>query len=335
MTFQNRHNVIIEKVGTGADPIISEFKPDSRDSGQINDPPANDTMSRGLRLVDIDVVFFNEGLRSYRHVSFLRGTVRRWVAGALDFVYDNNANATGRTNLRYPRGMYMQETTLRNTGNGNGYAYIGVGRDYCFKGCDIRYNGSNHTQGNTHLILRLYGSHHVLRYNRFFMESSPPTPSACGTVCSFLSLSGTTDETWQSHDRLGPNDAGFKHSYGGEYCFMHANQVYDTGSAVCNGISSTGGNPFESDAPNALTWPELMGWEDNVFANLSPLALLIENLEAKGRWVASRNNRKQNGTVVSTSTGAPNWAASPPDFVTYNGPYLISDTNNRPVPTSF
>jgi hypothetical protein len=334
LEFQNHHNISVEKTGTGADPRISSFRPDSR----LPTPGTQfDTRSRHIRLVGLDIGHMTDGLRGHEYVGVIGGTLRRWTGAPLQYDWERTDN-TGRSNIRYPRGVFLQSIELRNEGADNGYVYIGTLRGFHMRDTLVRYDGTQGGNAGTHLMLRLYGTQMSIRNNLYFAAAPPSPASNCGTVTSFLSLPGPTDDVWRDDDLMGPIGSANPinlYGYFGSSQFMQRNQIYDSGSFVCNAIASNGGNPFEHASPSARVRPRLVGYEDNVFGNVSRIALASEVIESRGRWGFSRNNRRSlgAGAFVDASTGSPNWASN--DSTTFNGPYLIETTNSRPVPSTF
>lgn len=334
LQFQNHHNISVEKTGTGADPRIGVFQPDSR---WPTPGVQYDTRSRHIRLVGLDISQMADGLRGHEYVGVIGGTLRRWTAAPQHYDWERT-DATGRSNIRYPRGVFLQGLELRNEGADNGYVYIGTLRGFHMRDTLVRYDGTQGGSAGTHLMLRLYGTQMSIRNNLYFAVAQPSPASHCGTVTSFLSLAGPNDDVWRSDDLLGPinsSDPATMYGYFGSSQFLHRNQIYDTGSFVCNAIASNGGNPFEHASPNARVRPRLVGYEDNVFGNVARIGLTLEVFESRGRWGFSRNNRRALGTgaYVDASTGSPNWASN--DSTTFNGPYLIETANTRPVPSAF
>ena len=334
LTFQNHHNIVLEKTGTGADPKIAAFTPDSR---RPTPGKTFDTRSRHLRLVNIDVTHLIDGLRGYEYVGIIGGTLRRWTAAPLHYDWERT-DETGRSNIRYPRGIFLQSTELRNERSENGYNYIGTLRGLHIRDTRVLYDGTQGGSVGTHRMLRLYGTHMSIRHNLYMSIAAPAPPSNCGNITSFLSLSGPRDDAWGDDDRVAPAGSTSRIDFNGYHArsmFLQRNQIYDKGSFVCNAIATSGGHPLEHDSPEARVRPRLIGFEDNVFGDVSPLALLIKNFELRGYWTFSRNNRGALGTgdYVGASTQPPNWELKDSD--TFNGPYLIETENSRPLPSNF
>jgi hypothetical protein len=321
------HNIVFEKTGVGADPMISAFSPDGR--SKFSATRSMEYRAAHIRLVNIDIGNFSEGQRGFDYVGIIGGVVRRYSHGGQTFLWHEGSDII-RSNVRFPRGLFLQDTEVRSTSAGSGYVIFG--NFHGFHARNTRFvqaeNGST-----TWAMLRIYGSHFTLRNNLWHLNVDGGGSN--GTVTSLLALDGTVETRWRDDDLVGPvtsSNNGDRYGYISEKQIVQHNQIYGDGSYVTNGIASVGGgNP----SGTRLVRPRLIGWEDNVFYPSGNVARTIQTGEVYGQHGFWRNNRRAmgTGTHVSASAGAPNRTVG--DNVTYNGPVLIENENSRPVPRAF
>lgn len=321
------HNIVFEKIGNGADPAISTFSPDGR--SKFSATRQTEFRAAHIRLVNIDIANISEGQRGFDYVGVIGGIVRQYTYGGQSFLWHEGSNIL-RSNVRYARGFFLQDTEVRSTRAGSGYVIFGN-----FHGFHAKNTRFVHAENGTTTwaMLRIYGSHFSLRNNLWHM--SVDGGSSNGTVTSLLALDGRLETRWRDDDTVGPiNGANNSDRYGyiSEKQIVQNNQIYSEGSFVANGIASVGGgNPSGAQ----LVRPRLIGWEDNVFFQSGNVARLIQSGEVYGQHVFWRNNRRAlgRGSYVSATSGAPNRNVG--DNVTYNGPHLIENENSRPLPRAF
>lgn len=321
------HNVIIEKVGTGADPRISVLSPDGR--SKFSATRQFEPRGSHLRLVNVDIGEFMEGQRGFDYVGVIGGVVRRYTYGGQD-VFWHEGTAVTKSNVRYSRGFFLEGTEIRSSAAGSGYVIFGN-----FRGLNVRDTRIVHLENGptSWAMLRLYGSYYQFRNNLW--TSPTDGGSGNGILTSFMSMGGRSETRWRDDDAPGPissSDNSEKYGYVGEKQIVQNNQMYDANSFFTNAIASVGGgNPVGA----MLVRPRLVGWEDNVFFPAAPVARLIQHAELRGRHAFWRNNRTQMGTgsFISAVSIAPN--ASVGDLTTYNGPHLVEQQNSRPSPSPF
>jgi len=322
-----RHNIVIEKVGAGADPMIGTFSPDGR--SKFSATQMFESRAAHIRLVNVDIGHLIESQRGFDYVGIIGGLVRRYSFGGQRFLWHEGSDIM-RSNVRYSRGLFLQDTELRSTTAENGYVMFAI-----MRGLHARNTRFVHAENgpHTYAMLRVYGPNMTFRNNLWFSQADGG--AANGTVISMLSLDGPTPVTWRADDTVGPvtgttNDLAY--GYMSERQIMQHNQLYDSGSFLTNGVSSVGGgNP----SPGRTVHGRLSGWEDNVFWPSGDVARSIQNGELGGQHIFWRNNRRDMGagTHVPAVSGAPNASVGAPRV--FNGPYMIETTNTRPVPSAF
>jgi hypothetical protein len=322
-----RHNIIFEKVGSGANPRIASFSPDGRSKWDA--VALSEFRAAHIRTINIDIDHITEGQRGFDFVGIVGGLVRRYSSGGQAYLWQEGTSIT-RSNVRYARGFFLEGVEMHSTSDGGGFVIFGV-----FKGFYARNTRFIHTQNGptTYLMIRIYGAEHVLR--NCFWRCDVNGGTSNGTLIGQLALDGETPVEWRDDDLVGPVDGttnSQKYGYIAAKQVMHHNQAYDAGSFLTNAVASVGGgNPSGS----LKVYPRLIGWEDNVFHPSGAIAQTIQNLQLFGQYCYARNNRKAmgSGDYVTTSNNAPN--AGVGDHVTYHGPYFIETVNTRPVPTPF
>jgi len=321
------HNVVFEKAGSGADPQISTFSPDGR--SKFNATQQTERRASHIRLLNIDVGNFTEGQRGFDYVGVIGGTMRRFSGGGQRFLW-SEGNEINRSNVRYARGLFLQDTEVRSAVGGNGFIMFGT-----FNGLHARNTRFVHMENGptTYLMLRVYGSNFTFRNNFWFSQANGG--SANGTLIGMLALDGQSPTQWRSDDTVGPiGSTANSQAYGyiSEKQILQNNQMYASGSFLTNAIASIGGgNPSGANK----VYPRLIGMEDNFFFPAGNVALTIQNGELYGQYVFSRNNRRDmgRGSYISANTAAPNRNVG--DQTTFNGPVLNESANSRPVPSNF
>lgn len=321
-----RHNIVFEKVGTGADPRIASFSPDGR--SKFDATRQSEYRASHIRLVNIDVGHFFSGQRGYDYVGIIGGVVRRFSDGGQAFLWHEGSEIV-KSNVRFPRGLFLQDTEMRNSGD-DGFIMFGT-----FNGLHARNTRFVHASNgsNTYLMLRVYGSNFTFRNNLWFSQVNGGP--ANGTVIGMLAVAGRTPVQWREDDLVGPLSASSSsqnYGYISEKQILQNNQIYAEGSFLTNAIASVGGgNPSGTN----LVYPRLIGMEDNVFFPSGNVAITIQNGELYGQYMFWRNNRKSmgSGAYIPANTAPPNRNVG--DNTTYNGPVLNESANSRPVPSRF
>lgn len=322
------HNIVFEKTGAGADPRISSFSPDGR--SKFSATQMLEFRAAHIRLINIDMEHFGEGQRGFDYVGVIGGTVRRYSSGGQSNLW-HEGNGITRSNVRYARGLFLQDTELRSTASEYGYIIIGA-----FNGLHARNTRFVHAENGptTYRMLRLYGSNSTFRNNLWI--SQVDGGSGNGLTIGLYGIEGQTPVQWRTDDTVGPvsgtvNNSN-KYGYISDKSILQHNQFYAAGSYLTNAIASMGGGNYED---NKLIFPRLIGMEDNVFFPPGNVALLVQSGELLGQYVFWRNNRRDmgQGSYISANTGPPNQSAG--DNTTFNGPHLIENQNSRPITTGF
>jgi hypothetical protein len=322
-----RHNVSFEKTGSGSDPRVSTFSPNGRSKWTATSE--FEYRAAHIRLVGIDFDNFSEGQRGFDYVGVIGGRMRRFSPGGQGFLW-HEGERIHRSNTRFARGLFLQDTEANNIGSGNGFIMFFTVRGLYAQ--NTRFVGVENGT-TTWLMLRVYGSYFSFRNNLWFLGIDGG--AANGTTLSMLALDGVNETVWRDDDTVGPlgsNNNGAKYGYIGEKQISQHNQYYAEGSYLTNGIVSTGGNP----SGDRRVRPRLVGWEDDVWYPSSAVSRGI-GTALGGNYVFWRNNTRDlgAGSYIDPSTFPPNNIQGVTDTVTYHGPYLLESANSRPVPSGF
>lgn len=324
------HNIVFEKTGTGADPIISNFSPDGR--SKFSATRQSEFRAAHIRLVNIDIGHFMEGQRGFDYVGVVGGIVRRYSDGGQSNLW-HEGNDINRSNVRYSRGLFLQDTEVRSTAAGYGYIIIGT-----FNGLHAKNTRFVHAENGptTYRMLRIYGANSTFRNNLWFSQVNGG--AANGLTIGLYGIRGQGPIPWRTDDAVGPIMATSNSQSYGYICeksILQNNQMYAAGSFLTNGTVAMGGGNFEE---GLLIFPRLVGMEDNVYfpaSTISQLGDLANSGGTSGQYVFWRNNRKDmgRGSYISANPDPPNRIAG--DLTTFNGPYLLESQNTRPVPSNF
>lgn len=329
LEISGRHNISIEKTGSGSDPRIGTFSPEARSKWSAG--AEFEFRSAHIRLVDIDIARFTESQRGFDYVGVIGGRMRSFSWGAQD-VFWHEGSREARSNARFSHGFFLQGTEANNL-DGNGYVLFGV-----FNGLyaqDTRFVASIPAQGGqgSWSMLRLYGTNFVFRNNLWISEYFS---SVNHTTMSLLAVSGRTETRWRDDNMVGPLDSpnrSDKYGLVQEKSILQNNQFFSEGSYLTSGVASTGGNP----SGDMLVRLRLVGWEDNVWYPEDQISNgpSATRGELSGQHLFWRNNRKNlgNGDFIDAVTSPPNLSVG--DTTTFHGPYLIETENSRPRPTPF
>lgn len=316
--LRERHNIIISKTGAGADPIVSEFRPDGRNV--INAPEASWSLSRGNRTLDIDVGVFAEGGVQFIHCGVVRGRCRTFREGIKDFYYDNDTfNADTRSSVRRARGLFLWRCGVMETGSSN-YVMIGGARHRHIADVDFVMT----TSVGSVAVLRLYD--HESSYRHFRTSNIVQN----GGMQTWFSMLGYGDiGTYPSYNPVAYNDQIGQAATQTKIHSVPRKFVLDSfvagqvGQPWPNGPGSVGG-------PTNEAWlSEMFALENATVALNSPPSFgVTSSITMTGRHHAIRNFKYANGPDVAVSQ------SDGPDAA-YNGPRIVESTNTRPVPSAF
>jgi hypothetical protein len=309
------HNVLFSKTGSGADPIIGTFAPETRDlSTSVLTPSAN------IRIQDIDCALFRTSIIGYRYCGAVRGRVRTFENGSFEWYYDNVATtANERENIRWPRGTFFWDIGEINPLSGAQYIMIAGFRVLCAHGVDFHKNQvvANHA-------LRNFGLSHNYRHCRI--------RASVASASLVKHQAGRGTDLWNDFDQVG-TITGPKYRY--EYPsskFVMAQMVYHApGSTIPDICVSAGAENADPDGPIGTI--ELAAFSDSVSAQDAWQLVAGLDTQMNGRILSTRNIRLNNGTGAYVTQSANSYITNvPPSF---QGPYLYETVNTRPVPTPF
>lgn len=310
------HNILFSKVGSGADPRIARFAPESRGNSSTVLTPA-----RNIRIMDIDCEEFFVSIIGIRYCGAIRGRVRTFGNDAPAYYYDQpDADTAGeRENLRYPRGVFLWDTGELNPPSGTNYNMITALRNFFAYGVDFHKNGLS---GNH--CLRNSGTIHVHRHCR--LRSSVSAAS----LIKIQAGSGTTP--WGAEDQYGTiTGTKSRYAYPTNYIVFQNNVYHATGSTIPD--ICMGAGPENNDPGGDLGAVEYVAFSDSVSAQNAWQLVAGLDVQVNGRNLGTRNIRLNNGTGAYVTQSAGSYPNNIPGG--WDGPYLYETASTRPVPSAF
>jgi len=324
------HNVIFAKTGSGADPIISTFRPDSRNYG------TSITRAAAIRTYNVDVGAFDDGGVGFDHCSVVNGRCRTILSlGAVSSFYFNDRCASGTlaeaNSIRRPRGFLLWNCgEITNTGTGGSYVLIGVASGGGMYGVDLHRTAN--PASNEHVHRGIYDQFPV-RYTRFRASVATQTWSKMNGLEVYGSTNGNQPDLWTSYDyKVGDYSIGATngiYGYPGHLCFNHACQFGASGDTNVSGIA--GPEPQNNDIDGTYEGLDLCGFE-NCWGYRTTSVSTDDEVHYGGRNLFVRNFKRNMGAGTDVSASTHNLTKVPPGWSTG---YLNETTNTRPVPTAF
>lgn len=317
--LREKHNIIISKTGTGADPRIGAFLPDGRWS--IDAPEESWVLTRGVRTLDIDVGVFDEGGPQALHVGVIRGRCRTFTGGSMEYFYDHNAPTNNaRSSIRQTVGMFFWDCGEIVRGASN-YVMIGFAGHRHIIGCDLHMDTP---AGASVSVMRTYDHESSIRHCHFrnsTQDGQMQTWIAMIGMSGGLSYPDYVAIPWQA--QIGASDgSGFLKVINRKHCvhnciFGRPADPWPNAAAAIGGTANT-------------SWiSELYGIEDSFINKNEPTNYgQNQNVVTAGHYHFRRNVKYATGGDLSLTT-------TPPIDPAWNGPYLIETNNSRPVPTTF
>jgi hypothetical protein len=323
-----RHNIIIEKTGSGADPRIGTFTPDGR--SKFDAVALAEYRASHIRLVNIDMDSFDTGQRGFDYVGIIGGLVRNAGLGAQDFLWTEGSEIV-RSNCRYGRGLFVEDAQMQSGSTSSGFVLFGAIKGFHARNTQFRHMVNGPT---TYLMLRLYGTDHSIRNCLWFSEANGG--SANGLPLGQFAIPAPSAEpaiVWRSDDMVGPLTGSTRYALISERQVVQHSQVHAEGSFLTNSPATVGSEGGLGGDDRIR--PRLMGWEDCVFYPTGDVGILGQTADVRAQHGFWRNVRRDMGagTPVGATTAQANDAVG--DQVTFAGPKLIETTNSRPVPTGF
>lgn len=335
----NLVGVRIIATGSGADPIVSAFVPDSRGLTST----ALTTRARDCVAVGLDCGDFKTGLVGASYCGTYGGHTRLTTlySEPQRYYYEHSGiaanNRNQANNIRYMRGCFVVDGGVVGSG-GTQYCWIGGGRSFNLAGTTFRRD-SGAGNGNP---MRTYLDFTCMRHVQMWS-----TTETIGWLKGSLFpnvYAATPSDPWPDDDRFGDfdidrtlyttygNDTNAIGNFGvgGRYFWVSDCKFGGPDQFGLPGYLG-GWNPQNNDPPtNGLTGPwhaencyesgKIGGWERNRMTyNKSDSIIALSGL-----GLSDRDNRQLNGTVIVASVNA-NPLRTHPDYL---GPYYQSA---RPV----
>ncbi len=314
------HNILFSKSGSGADPIISTFQPDSR-----NNVDSVITAARNIRIQDIDCASFTPSNVGFQYCGAVRGRVRRSFPPS----YSDGSNATQRNNHRYPRGMFLWDTGEMNPDVGEQYVWLTAGRHVHLAGVVMHKNGAagNHTVRSLH-------HKSSMRHCNFYATVAVVTHFKQQAL-EVTAGDGQPDSWEINDDRVRPSDGSRKYGYPNSYFVLHSNQFDRAGTTLADNAVAIA--PQFDDTPAPDEGHEFNALEDCIAANANFNNQNPNVVDLGGRYLSVRNVRMSmgTGTYATLGNGSKNSNNIPPGWNNPGSVNLVESVNTRPVPTAF
>ena len=305
-----QRDIVISKVGTGADPLVSGFNPDNRDIRNVSEIVAP---SRNIRLVDVDVDRYHSGAMGPQFCGAVRGRVRRYTGDAFDYWYEHEGTTTvRRSNIRYPRGVFLWKTGKLVCPPLDYYVLITTLREFVMQGVTVEKDGPT---GN-HAI-RNKGRDHVHRHSAIYAIV------ASASLVKTQAGNGITPWT-DSDDCAGTVEGTREWDHRPTSRLIFADMVFHTPTSVIPDICF-GAGAENNEVGFGHGSSELIALSRSVSMENTWQAFAGLDVQMNGRGHSTRDVRLANGTYVTQSAGA--WVNNvPPGF---NGPYLYETVDSR------
>lgn len=332
MNFVGKHNILISKNGSGTNPLVGTFSPTDT---QLSGLGTAVVSAKNIRTLNINVQVFRIGICGFQYCGVIGNTLEmRMSYDSPIFYYEHNADTpTKRDNLRYPRGVFLQDVFLQSDAVDNVYIMINYFRRLHMINVVTHKNGGlgggsgEHSFRNVHECCSF-------RYCNFYSTTSVASTcfKAQGLGASTGPGTGTPD-VWPTgnDDRFGASDGsrifGYPHSgLAVNRCqFGRAGEIlpnYAWSAAPQNDVELKAEGVEYTAVENCLGF----GTDVNL---LNPNAV-----DLGGRYLLVRNFRMNMGTGGYTYLG--NGDKNPNVIPAgWHGPVLHEEVNTRPVPSIF
>jgi hypothetical protein len=320
------HNVLFQKTGSGADPIISGFRPGWTD-GELS---VSRTQTRHVRTDGIDVAILYGAQNGWLNCGVVNGRLRRWDTPSLTFAWGAASSDLARSQINYPKGTFLYNCGQVSENDSANSITLAFWSSLHFHAQGVDFFGDNITQH----ILRNFHAMSSYRNCRIWSDAAswihPIKQQAIGDYETPSNLVARVNwDEGPTDSRVGTTNA---RPPGGTYpraCDSIAYHSMQLGS-------SSGETPRGSNiaTQNNLAFDELME-RITVENSLSPWTS-IPTFGVMGRQVGVRQVRADSGSgayaTAARSVGAGEPVGYPP---AYDGPFINETINTRPVPTAF
>lgn len=332
--------VRIIKLGGGSDPVVAEFRPETR--GRATGYNITDR-SRDVVMVGIDYARFATGTVGATYCGSYGGHCRYFGDGYIEplgyyfdqAIHTNNTLSAG--NCRHQRGTFIVNGGEVGAAGGE-YCLIGGGRSWNLAGTSfVRTSGGS--GGNP---MRTYMDSTVLRHIQVY-STTTCFHGIKGSLRPNVYAATPTDE-WPDDDTYGSFDQsraswlvhgdGWEGNWGtgDSYFWVCDSLIGGPGMHVPTFICGWG--PQNNDAPTYGTdgpWANEDCYECAAIGGYERNALTYNTangLPLGGRYLSARGNTQLDGSPWSVATAYNNSRIHP----TFRGPYIETD---RPVPSAF
>ncbi|MDZ7355883.1 MAG: hypothetical protein ONB55_22410 [candidate division KSB1 bacterium] len=314
------HNVLFSKVGTGADPTLSNVSFDSRQFIDATESSLPSLQTKNIRYLDCNIDHLNLTSSGPMYCGVIRGRARTISQLSTEYIYDNDTTTDNeRLSMRHVRGLFLWDLQQHCTvSDSDSFVWIWGAYKSHFYGIDIRHDASAGI--NTFGSLRVYPHHCDYRYMRIWCTN--PTQGGGGELMFLLAMI-TTQSPDSGEWVETPENGQYGYASGG----LRRN-ILEMAYACDLQLGASG--DYEIDGSDVLV---VGGGPGRRYAGAENIAYYrtttSKNVKLEGAHVFGRNIRTDMGAGSSLTING----VSLPD--PWNGPYLIESTNSRPVPTPF
>jgi hypothetical protein len=312
------HNVIIRKTGAGADPVFGSVTLDSR-----NSPTTAITRTRGIRFLNCDVANVTSGWVGYDYCAFVNGRVRQIEFAPMQFaggqVFALGMTLTQAQNVRYARGLMLQNTGELGDGNADAYNVIGEVRGLHLKNVtSVKTSTAQHNiRGNysyssfRHVLLNNTASGSVSYFKLQGLD--------CRADVSLPTQTGTPD-AWPDNDMAVNYGAGRVLGLPLTHCAVVDFRLGASGGS--NPVTNASVSPENNDAA-AAQGVELSGFEHGTYFQATEWF----TIDLQGRNVGRRDVTLDSGSGAAVGVRLNAYTNRVP--AGWEGPYF--NTGSRPV----
>jgi hypothetical protein len=321
MNLRRVHNVLISKIGAGADPIVSEAYFGNESAADLD---VTRERTRHVRLLDIAVTTARTGNYGPLHSGIVNGRVRRVAQDNVAAFYQNSStNATQRAQIMWPRGWFMYNSGLTDLADANPvYLMISTRwRHWHMQGCRLQ-----HPQGGvgSHILRNTqHGS--TARNCQIFCLDTTPYVSRIKMQAESFGADGTVP--WIHGDLVGPV-AGPGSAW---YRYSNSFNAYQSIQFGGPGDVPPTATTFSSAPQNGVAGEPL---------ELHEYVTLEDCQDTRPSASAVRGGRHMGARGLRNPDTSP-WLLSEVNFgldripVDARGPYITEADNTRPIPSAF
>lgn len=326
------HNVVFEKTGTGADPIIDCLRPESREWIGSGGKSLSTTRAAHIRTYEIDVKDYGTRAMGADYSGVVNGRCRRYTAPGHGFEFDQRVmygtEAQANT-VRLSRGVFLWNCGQMSATDS--YVIIDGARAMHVYGVQQVHDGTGNEHNTRGVFQRSswrYGNVYNLNQHKSWFKFQGAEQ-----------WDGEEPTTWRSDDRVGDYAGGVtlgRYGYPSSYIVVHRMQLGNAGENLPTEPAGFG----PQNADQEVTGVEVEGveyslYEDVVAYDDSNIGDDGNAINLGGRYLGVRNVRMDMGAGAYVQyaeiTGIK--AVKIPDGWAVG--YLQENANTRPITSEF